>query len=108
MLENSFKEWYELLEEHDIKHASRSYPSQKKITSLITNSNKNMLHASCTSFTVSFANAKETAKYLRSLGANTPKSSNGNSEKTRNLLKSHDSPCKLIYNIGFFITKGVL
>ncbi len=108
LLKDSFKEWYDLLEKHDIQYASRLYPSQKEIHSLINKLNKNILHESQNNSTRSFCNAKESVKYLRNIGANSSKSSISDFVKVRSFLKTHDKICNLRYNLGFFIIEDAL
>lgn len=106
LLEDSFKDWYDLLEQHDIMHASRAYPSQTEIHHLIGILNAKVLHASQENHTMAFSTAMDVAKYLKNLGANTPKSISLDATKVSYFLKTHHKTCSLQYNIGFFIIAG--
>lgn len=108
LLQDSFKEWYTLLEESDIQHASRLYPSQEEIYDIMHKLNQNILYTSKNISTLSFCNAKEVAKYLKEIGANSPKYSIRTPNKVINFLRENNKDCNLQYNIGFFIVEGRL
>ncbi len=108
LLEDSFKEWYNLLERYNIQHVSRLYPSQKEIHALIYKLNKNILHESKNIHNISFNNSIESAKYLKNLGANSPRYSIYDPSKVVRLFKEHNQICTLNYNVGFFIIEGRL
>lgn len=108
MVRDSFKEWYTLLEESNIQHASRLYPSQEEICDIVHTLNQNILHTSQKTSTLSFCNAKEAAHYLKEIGANAPQYSIRTPNKVINFLRDNTTDCILRYNIGFFIIEGRL
>ncbi|MDA9163715.1 methyltransferase [Rickettsiaceae bacterium] len=108
LLQDSFKEWYTLLEENDIQHASRLYPSKEEVHDILRQFNQNILHESEKVFTISFHSAIEAAKYLKEIGANSPKYSTRHPDKAISFLRKNNKACKLQYKIGFFIVEGRL
>ena len=108
LLKDSFQEWYDLLEQHGIKHASRLYPLQKEIHTLISRLNNHILYESQNTHSIAFHSAKESVKYLKNIGANAPKYSIRDSGKVSSFLRAHNKVCNLQYNIGFFIIEGRL
>lgn len=108
LMQDSFKEWYTLLEENDIQHVSRLYPSKEEVHNILRKLNQNILHESEKVFTISFHRAIEAAKYLKEIGANSPKYSTRHPDKAISFLRKNNKACKLQYKIGFFIVEGRL
>ncbi|MDJ1407207.1 MAG: methyltransferase domain-containing protein [Candidatus Midichloria sp.] len=99
LLEENFKEWYQIL--HQFNISSPSFHTKKELEEICLCLNPHRYRFFNESYIIKFNNALEMVKYLKKLGANV--SNNDNKYLVKNLLDNYKEPIETRYEVFFAI-----
>ncbi|MDJ1257327.1 MAG: class I SAM-dependent methyltransferase [Candidatus Midichloria sp.] len=99
LLEENFKEWYEILYQFNI--SPPNFHTKKELEEICLCLNPRRYRFFNKSYIIKFNNALEMIKYLKKLGANV--NNNGNKYLVKNFLDNYKEPIETRYEVFFAI-----